>query len=50
MVDPVIDYMKRKNIPLNREDYIALAYMDMIPDPWTDEDEESLPEEIRALE
>lgn len=49
MGDPVIDYMKRKNIPLNRDDYIALSYMDMIPDPWTDEDEDALPDEIKEL-
>jgi hypothetical protein len=30
--------------PITRERYIALAYGDEVPDPWTPEDEAELPD------
>lgn len=47
MGDPVIEYMQEYNIPMTREKYIALYYMDKMPEEWTEEHEEMLPEQFR---
>jgi hypothetical protein len=39
--------MKAKGIEITREKYIALAYGDDVPDPWTPEHEAELPPELR---
>jgi hypothetical protein len=44
--DPLIDWMKSKNIPVTRESYLGLAYPDGVPE-WGAELEEQLPEELR---
>jgi hypothetical protein len=42
--DPVLAYMIAENIPLTRENYIAVNWLGDPPDPWTGEDEDELPE------
>ena len=45
--DPLVEYCKARGLKLNREVYIAGAYPDGTPDPWTAEHEEQLPPEFR---
>ena len=45
---PVLDWMKRNNVPLTRENYIGLAYGKYPPDEeWTQEHEATLPPELQ---
>jgi hypothetical protein len=46
--DLVLQFMKKHNLPVTRESYIAFAYCSEPPDPWTWEHEEDLPEHLRA--
>jgi hypothetical protein len=48
VLDPVIAHMRIESIPLTRENYLALAYPDGLPAPWTAELEAELPEELRT--
>jgi hypothetical protein len=45
-VDPWLEWMRRKGIPLTRENYIATATAGGTT-PWTDEHEANLPDELR---
>jgi len=45
--DPLLELMKQQQIPLTRQNYLALAYPEGVPEPWPAELEETLPQEIR---
>lgn len=45
--DPVVEWLNKNNLPVTRENYIDVNWMGSPPDPWTQEDEESLPESLR---
>jgi len=47
MSDIVLDKMKQENIPLTRENYLALAYLGNPPEELGAEEEAELPEEIQ---
>lgn len=40
----VLAALKASGLPITRENYLAFDYGDDLPDPWTAEDEELLPE------
>jgi hypothetical protein len=40
----VIALLRMNGKPITRENYIALEYGDNVPDPWTAENEEMLPD------
>jgi hypothetical protein len=42
-LDPLIAFCAARGLPLDREIYIALAYPQGKPDPWTAEHEAELP-------
>lgn len=42
--------MQKHGIAVTRENYIELAYFGKPPDPWTAEDEDGLPPELRKKE
>ena len=45
MTDLLLRWMKRHKVPVTREKYLALAWgSDNLPEPWTPEHEEELPE------
>jgi hypothetical protein len=45
--DYVLQQLKNSNIPVTRENYLALAYPEGLPEDWGAEGEAGLPEEIR---
>jgi len=45
--DGIIDWMKRHDLPITRDGYLALAYPEGEPDPWTEEDEMMLPPDVQ---
>ena len=45
--DPIIEALKVLNLPITRQNYLELSYLDRIPESSA-EFEESLPEEIRS--
>lgn len=47
MTDAIVEFCKAHNLLLDRETYIAIAYPDGTPDPWTTEHEIELPREFR---
>lgn len=49
MTDRLLEYMKKHNIPVTREQYLALNYGSDYPDDLTADEEASLPEEIQNL-
>ena len=44
----VLDYMKKHNIPLTRENYLQINYMGDVPEELDAEAEAEIPEEIRS--
>lgn len=44
---PLLDWMRRHNLPLTREKYLALAYPDGLPEPFGPELEAELPGQFR---
>lgn len=46
---PILAHMAERGMPLDRENYIAMAYgpSSEHPDPWTDEHEAELPPPFR---
>jgi len=46
-MNDLVATMKRLDIPFTRENYIDLAYGNDVPNPWTPEHEEELPEELQ---
>ncbi|MFZ0373275.1 MAG: hypothetical protein WAL39_08165 [Xanthobacteraceae bacterium] len=45
--DPLVTFCMAHDLALDRETYIALAYPQCKPDPWTAEHEAQLPEIFR---
>ena len=43
MRDPLVAFFKAHNLALDRGTYLAVAYPDGAPVPWTSEHEEQLP-------
>lgn len=48
MTDFLLEWMKKNNVPITPEKYLALAYGEELPDPWTPEHEAELPEELQS--
>jgi hypothetical protein len=46
-VNPIIEYAEQRGITLDRELYLAACYPDGLPDPWTPELEDELPEQFQ---
>jgi hypothetical protein len=44
--DPLLDWMREHGVPITRDKFIALNWGN-VPDPWTPEDEDNLPEELQ---
>jgi hypothetical protein len=49
-MDAVLDYMKEKNIPLTKENYLDLNYLGNPPESLGGEEESEIPEEIQGQE
>jgi hypothetical protein len=47
LLDPLLDWMIRNNVPLSRSKYLGLAFGRRLPEPWTPEDEAELPRRFR---
>lgn len=47
--DPVLQHLENLHIPLTRENYLEVAYPMGLPESWSQEDEASLPHEIRRI-
>jgi hypothetical protein len=47
--DPIMAWMLTDNLPLTRSEYLDLNYGPYLPDPWTWEHEEEVPEPFRDL-
>jgi len=45
--DEIIQWMKELDIPITRQNYIDLAWMEDPPKPWTVEAEQQLPKELQ---
>jgi hypothetical protein len=45
--DETLSLMHKARIPVTRENYLQVAYLGQIPQPWTAELELELPEELR---
>ena len=45
--NPLIQTMKNHGTPITRENFIELNWGEDIPNPWTAEDEEEIPESLR---
>ena len=45
--DVVLHMMKRDGIPLTRANYLAMAYPEGMPQPWSAELEAELPQSLR---
>lgn len=45
--DDLLDYMRKARLPPTRENYLAIAYPDGMPEEWTQELENELPPEFR---
>ena len=47
--DPVLQHLENLHILLTRENYLEVAYPMGLPESWSQEDEASLPQEIRRI-
>jgi hypothetical protein len=45
--DAVLELMLKCKIPMTRENYLEVAYLGQLPDPWTLEHELELPEQFQ---
>lgn len=45
--DFVLNLLKQFNLPVNRENYLGLAYPEGLPKGWGAENEMELPQELR---
>ena len=43
----IVDFMKQQGIPVTRENFIDINWGAEVPDPWTPEDEDEIPEELQ---
>jgi tripartite-type tricarboxylate transporter receptor subunit TctC len=48
--DPISRWLEEKGYPVTRENWLAMAYPDGEPEPWTAELEATLPEELQDQE
>ena len=48
-LDPLLEHMKARGIPLTRKHYLELAYPDGVPEPFPAELESELPPELRSF-
>lgn len=48
--DILVNWLTKKGIPVNRENYLQLAYPDGPPRPWTAEHESALPDELQDMD
>ncbi len=48
MTDCVLDYMKKHDVPMTRENYLELAYLGNPPSSLSAEEESELPEEFQT--
>lgn len=48
--DILVNWLNKKGIPVTRDNYIALAYPDGPPAPWTAEHEADLPDELQDMD
>lgn len=44
---PVVEWLKKNGLPVNRETYMEAAYPEGPPKPWTAEDEDGLPRSLQ---
>jgi hypothetical protein len=42
-MDPILSYMIKHGMPLNRQTWMDLNWGSEVPDPWTAEDEDEVP-------
>ena len=49
MTDHLLRWMKQNHVPVSRAKYLALAFGNEQPDPWTPEHEAELPEELQEV-
>ena len=49
-MDYVVEFMKRHDVPLTRDNYLQIAYMGNPPEELDAEDEAELPEELQDIE
>ena len=49
-MDHVLNYMKKINVPLTRENYLDYAYFGNPPEELSAEEEAALPEELQLQE
>jgi hypothetical protein len=47
MIDHTLEYMKKKGVPLTRENYLDYAYLGSRPEVLDAEEEYNLPEEFQ---
>lgn len=47
MIDHTLEYMKKNNVPLTRENYLDYAYLGNPPEALDAEEEAQLPEQFR---
>ena len=47
--DILVNWLKKKGIPVTRDNYLQLAYPDGAPRPWTAEHEEALPDDLQDM-
>jgi hypothetical protein len=45
--EPLLEYMKKNQIPETRQNYLNLNYFGQVPDPIPAEEESELPNKIR---
>lgn len=45
--DLIVDYLQKIGLPVTRENYLAFAYPEGLPEDYGAENEEELPEELR---
>ena len=48
MTDRLLEWMKSHDVPIDRDNYIQLAWGNDPPDPWMPEHEAELPEELQS--
>ena len=42
-MDPILNYMIKNDMPLERQIWMDINYGSEVPDPWTAEDEDQVP-------
>jgi hypothetical protein len=47
MIDHTLEYMKKNNVPLTRENYLDYAYLGNPPEVLDAEEEAQIPEQFR---